>query len=175
MSEENTIKSKIGLSVKIYNALLTLSCLIGLALSLYAYTVELKMEQDRNYKPLCDINPQVSCTKAFGSEYGKGFGIFGKKSVLYKPNSLFGLMFYSMIATLVQSNTKVSVLSTLVLVTLSNFASLYFAYILYFILADLCLVCIGTYVVNVVNLILIQQKYKKLKLVEIKLKGDKTN
>lgn len=32
--------------------------------------------------------------------YGKGFGIFGKGSVLHKPNSLFGLMFYSMIATL---------------------------------------------------------------------------
>lgn len=32
--------------------------------------------------------------------YGKGFGILPKNSPLHKPNSLFGLMFYSMLATL---------------------------------------------------------------------------
>ncbi|XP_030751764.1 vitamin K epoxide reductase complex subunit 1-like protein 1 [Sitophilus oryzae] len=155
-----------GLSLYAYNKLLIFMCLLGLGLSLYAYTVELRLEQNKNYKPLCDIAEHMSCTKAFDSEYGKGFGFFGKKSLFYKPNSFFGIVFYSMVATLSLSNSPVAVNGSLLLIILSNFASLYFAYILYFILADLCVVCIGTYIVNVVNLILITKKHKKVRLLE---------
>ncbi|KAG5866532.1 hypothetical protein JTB14_007732 [Gonioctena quinquepunctata] len=148
------------------NSLLTLSCLVGLGLSLYAYTVEIQIEKDKNYAPMCDINPHVSCSKAFKSEYGKGFGVFGKGSALHQPNSLFGLMFYSMIATLAQSNSRFMVLVSLVGVALSNFMSLYFAYILYFKLFDFCVVCVSIYVINVINLILVQLKLKTLSTIE---------
>ncbi|XP_018572936.1 vitamin K epoxide reductase complex subunit 1-like protein 1 [Anoplophora glabripennis] len=154
------------LSVPRINSWLTFSCIVGLGLSLYAYTVELQLEMDEKYQPMCDLNPHVSCSKAFSSEYGKGFGIFGKGSVLHKPNSLFGLMFYSMIATLAQSNSRYTVLFSLVAIALSNILSLYFAYILYFILYDLCIVCVSIYVVNVINLILIQLKIKLLRTIE---------
>ncbi|KAJ8959651.1 hypothetical protein NQ318_021839 [Aromia moschata] len=154
------------ISLSKVNSWLTLSCLVGLGLSLYAYAVELQVEMNENYQPICDINPHVSCSKAFKSDYGKGFGIFGKDSKLHKPNSLFGLMFYSMIATLAQSNARFIVLFSLVLIAISNLLSLYFAYILYFILYDLCIVCVSIYVVNVVNLILIQLKMKALKAME---------
>lgn len=98
--------------------------------------------------------------------YGKGFGIFGKESKLHQPNSLFGLMFYSMIATLAQSNSKFIGLLSLLAIALSNIMSLYFAYILYFKLYDLCVVCVSTYIVNVVNLILIQLKLKTIKTLQ---------
>ncbi|KAF7280589.1 vitamin-K epoxide reductase [Rhynchophorus ferrugineus] len=152
-----------GLSLWAYNQLLTLTCLIGLGLSLYAYAVELHLEQNKNYKPYCDLAEHMSCTKAFDSQYGKGFGIFSKDSIFYKPNSFFGIVFYSMVATLSLSNSPVAVNGSLLLIILSNFASLYFAYILYFILADLCVVCIGTYIVNVINLILITKKHKTIR------------
>ncbi|KAJ8923430.1 hypothetical protein NQ315_001989 [Exocentrus adspersus] len=154
------------LSLQRINSLLTLSCLVGLGLSLYAYIVELQLEADENYQPMCDLNPHVSCSKAFKSEYGKGFGIFGEGSIFHKPNSLFGLMFYSMIATLAQTNSRFIVLVSLFAIALSNILCLYFAYILYFILYDLCIVCVSIYVVNVINLILIQLKMKFLKSVE---------
>lgn len=55
-------------SVAITNYGLTLFCLIGLGLSIYAYAVELAFEQNSNYKPMCDINAHMSCTKAFKSQ-----------------------------------------------------------------------------------------------------------
>lgn len=154
------------MSLQRINSLLTFSCLIGLGLSLYAYTVELQLEKNEKYAPMCDISPQMSCSKAFKSQYGKGFGIFEKHSPLYHPNSLFGLMFYSMIATLAQSNSRFTTLFSFIGIGLSNLMSLYFAYILYFILSDLCLVCVGTYIVNVINLILIQFKIKTISTIE---------
>ncbi|CAG9773974.1 unnamed protein product [Ceutorhynchus assimilis] len=162
MSKE---QSPSGISLWVYNQFLVFFCLVGLGLSLYAYTVELTMEENKGYKPYCDINPHMSCTKAFGSEYGKGFGIFGESSVFHKPNSFFGIVFYSMVATLCLFNSPIAVNASLVLIMFSNFASLYFAYILYFILKDLCLVCLGTYLVNVINLVLITRKHKKVRLI----------
>ncbi|CAG9857096.1 unnamed protein product [Phyllotreta striolata] len=150
------------LTVSRVNSLLTLCCLVGLGLSLYAYTVELQIERNEKYSPMCDISPQMSCSKAFKSPYGKGFGIFGKFSTLNQPNSLFGLMFYSMMATLAQSNSKFPAWFMLMAIFLSNLLSLYFAYILYFVLYDFCVVCVGTYVVNILNLLLIQAKLKLL-------------
>nr|CAH7757896.1 unnamed protein product [Callosobruchus chinensis] len=146
------------------NSLLILSCLLGLGLSLYTYVVELQLENDVRYKPMCDISPHMSCTKAFMSEYGKGFGIFGKSSPLHKPNSLFGIMYYSMIATLALSNSKFITTVSMVLIIISNIISLWFAYVLYFILYDFCIVCVSTYIVNVFNFLVIQMKMKCINL-----------
>ncbi|KAJ8982540.1 hypothetical protein NQ317_005542 [Molorchus minor] len=156
----------ISISLQRINSLLTFSCLVGLGLSLYSYTVEVQVELNKDYQPLCDINSHVSCTKAFKSEYGKGFGIFDKQSILYKPNSLFGIMFYSMLGTLALSNSNFVTLLSMISIAVSNIMSLYFAYILYFILKDLCIVCVSIYVVNVANLILIHLKMKTLKTIE---------
>jgi len=149
----------------VYNRLLIFSCLVGLGLSLYSYIVELFLEENKNYKPLCDVSEHMSCTKAFGSAYGKGFGIFDKGSIFYKPNSFYGIVFYSMVATFSLTNSPVAVNGSLFLIILSNFISLYVAYILYFILANLCVVCLGIYVVNVINLVLITRKHKKLRMI----------
>lgn len=57
-------------------------------------------------------------------------------------------------------NTRFISKLLLFLVVLSNFSSIYFAYILYFILYDLCIVCVSIYVVNAVMLIYAYTKFK---------------
>lgn len=44
------------------------SCVVGLALSYYAYIVEISKEADQSYEAICDISEHISCTKAFMSE-----------------------------------------------------------------------------------------------------------
>lgn len=46
--------------------------LLAIGLSVYTVYVESRAEEDKNYEALCDINPKISCTKVFTSEYGKG-------------------------------------------------------------------------------------------------------
>lgn len=55
-------------SVKLLNSSLTLICLVGLGLSIYSYVIEQATENDKNYKAMCDISENVSCTKAFKSK-----------------------------------------------------------------------------------------------------------
>lgn len=152
--------------VTIINYALTLSCFIGLGLSIYAYAVEVAVEDDENYKAFCDIGEHMSCTQVFKSEYGKGFGMakkyFGQDTVLDKPNSLLGIMFYSMVAIFACYNGSTITKLLKYAIILSNLASIYFASILYFVLQNLCVVCVGTYIVNFVNLLLICAKCSQL-------------
>lgn len=146
------------------NNWLTLCCLVGLGLSIYAFAVEQAVEKNPNYHAMCDLGDRVSCTNVFKSDYAKGFGIvgklFGKDHSFNKPNSLFGIIFYSLIATLAQASTPFTTKFSAYAILLSNFASLYFAYILVFILNDLCIVCVSTYLVNGLNLLIIYIKNK---------------
>uniref|UniRef100_A0A224Z3R9 vitamin-K-epoxide reductase (warfarin-sensitive) n=1 Tax=Rhipicephalus zambeziensis TaxID=60191 RepID=A0A224Z3R9_9ACAR len=81
--------------LKIFNAVV---CVVGVVVSVYAYVVETRAEEDPKYSPMCDLSPNVSCTKAFNSEYGKGMGLLqrfvGNDSVLVQPNSVYGIIFY---------------------------------------------------------------------------------
>ncbi|KAL1498211.1 hypothetical protein ABEB36_009047 [Hypothenemus hampei] len=106
----------------------------------------------------------MSCTKVFNSRYGKGFGIFNEKSIFAQPNSFFGIVFYSLVATLSFFQSPLAVNGSLILIITSNFTCLYFAYILFFILQDLCIICISNYIVNVLNLVFIVKKYKAVEL-----------
>merc|ERR1719232_649843 len=64
----------------------------------------------------------MSCSKVFSSKWGKGFGLvedlLGPEHPLNQKNSVFGIIFYSLIM------------------------------LLSFILQELCPVCISTYIVN---------------------------
>ncbi|XP_078046072.1 vitamin-K epoxide reductase isoform X1 [Augochlora pura] len=136
-------------------------CLQGIALSYYGYVVETAKEENDSYEAMCDISEHISCTKAFMSEYGKGFGIIPATSPLYMPNSVYGLIFYALVAILGMFN-KYSI-STLVITlgVCSNLGSIYLAYILY-ILNNVCVVCVSTYLVNAFILILAVKKHRKL-------------
>ncbi|XP_063916155.1 vitamin K epoxide reductase complex subunit 1-like protein 1 isoform X3 [Zophobas morio] len=104
--------------------------------------------------------------------YGKGFGLVSKDSFFYKPNSLLGILFYSLAATLAQSNspiiTRLSYWSTV----LANLMSLYFAYVLYFKLYDFCVVCVSIYMVNILCLIFTHLKLRKL-IIDARMEASK--
>ncbi|XP_070573105.1 vitamin K epoxide reductase complex subunit 1-like [Ptychodera flava] len=133
-------------------------CTAGLALSAYALYVETAKERNSDYKAMCDVSKTISCSKVFTSKYGRGFGLieplFGRDCILNLPNSVFGLIFYVLQFFLGQSSNPTASLVLVIFSLLSNLATVYLAYILYFILNDACLVCISTYVVNAALLIL---------------------
>ncbi|XP_007894765.1 vitamin K epoxide reductase complex subunit 1-like protein 1 isoform X1 [Callorhinchus milii] len=139
-------------------------CLLGVLLSLYAYHVE----SDRAGQPghaaaMCDLSERVSCTSVLGSRWGRGFGlveiIFGTDSALNQPNSIYGLIFYTLQLLL---GMTVSAMAALILMTssiVSVVGAMYLSYILYFVLKDFCIICIAMYILNIILLII---NYKRL-------------
>lgn len=88
----------------LYKCGIVISCVIGVLLSIYALNIEIKVEADPSYEAMCDISEHISCTKAFTSEYSRGFGIIGsilgEESILNQPNPLYGIIFYAIIGLL---------------------------------------------------------------------------
>ena len=71
-------------SCRLFGLLLSLC---GVALSLYAYYVEVMMEasaasgaggEGDKYEALCDVSEKVSCTKVFNTSFARGFGVVDK-------------------------------------------------------------------------------------------------
>ncbi|KAM4046916.1 vitamin K epoxide reductase complex subunit 1-like protein 1 isoform 2-T2 [Anomaloglossus baeobatrachus] len=95
--------------------------------------------------------------------YGRGFGllgsIFGKDSVMNQPNSVFGLIFYSLQMLLGMTVSAVAALVLMSSSIVSVVGSLYLAYILYFVLKNFCVICVTTYLLNFILLII---NYKRL-------------
>uniref|UniRef100_A0A182Q7Z1 vitamin-K-epoxide reductase (warfarin-sensitive) n=1 Tax=Anopheles farauti TaxID=69004 RepID=A0A182Q7Z1_9DIPT len=139
---------------------------VGFLLSLYTSYVELRAEQDRSYRALCDISERISCTKVFTSSYGRGFGIvgqlFGDGSLLNVPNGFYGIFYYFLVAALSFNDNLFAARLNSYLILVSNGLSLYLAYLLYFVLQDMCIVCVTTYAVNLISLILALQKIQVL-------------
>ncbi|KXJ29143.1 vitamin K epoxide reductase complex subunit 1 [Exaiptasia diaphana] len=135
-----------------------LLCITGLGLSIYALHVETSKVKNKDFKALCDINEHMSCSKVFASKYGTGFGlvepVLGKNSQLNVPNSIFGILFYTLVCLIGFSSSKFAAFLNLAFSIASCFGSLYLGYILYFVLHDVCLVCLSTYVVNALLLVL---------------------
>lgn len=126
-------------------------CVCGVLISIYAYVVETRFERDPKYQPMCDISPHLSCTKAFNSRYGKGLGlvqrVVGPDSVLVQPNSVYGVLHYSLVFLSGMADGKRWKMVHLGLCALATVMSFYLAYILY-LLRDICVVCVATYVCN---------------------------
>ena len=119
---------------------------IGFLLSLYAYHVEKKSVR-KNYKPVCDINKSISCTRAFSSKYGKLLG---------ESNSFYGMFFYPLIFLLTQLN----LINIVFLILIFSFlGTIYLAYLSYIKLKTFCLVCTSIYLINLLLLFL---SYKSL-------------
>ncbi|XP_058805192.1 vitamin K epoxide reductase complex subunit 1-like protein 1 [Phymastichus coffea] len=149
-------------SMQRLDAALLWLCLTGVGISYYAYVVETNKEKDHDYQPFCDISEHVSCTKAFMSDYGKGFGLIPKNSPLHLPNSIFGIIFYTVVASLSLFNNYWNTVLMLVASIMSNLFSLYLARVLY-LLRDVCVVCVATYVLNALILVLTVKKLREIK------------
>ncbi|XP_041830513.1 vitamin K epoxide reductase complex subunit 1 [Melanotaenia boesemani] len=127
-------------------------CLFGLVLSIYALHVELSRERDPDYRAMCDLGESVSCSKVFTSRWGRGFGLIqffvAKDSPLNQPNSVLGIIFYTLQLGLGFSLSKKAALALVLSSWVSMAGSLYLASILAFVLGDFCMVCVSTYIVN---------------------------
>jgi vitamin-K-epoxide reductase (warfarin-sensitive) len=111
--------------------------IIGLIISIYGITVERKLQQDSQYKAACDISDTISCTRPFLSPYGKMLGI---------SNIWASALYYLIIlaAALLNQPQLVTVIASAGLVV-----TIAFAYILYFKVKSLCLICTSLYIINI--------------------------
>ncbi|KAM8837220.1 vitamin K epoxide reductase complex subunit 1 [Spinachia spinachia] len=127
-------------------------CVLGLFLSVYALHVELSRERNPDYRAMCDLGESVSCSKVFTSRWGRGFGLvqffLAQDSLLNQPNSVLGLVFYTLQMGLGLSLSKKAAALLVLSSWVSVAGSLYLASILAFVLGDFCMVCVSTYIVN---------------------------
>ena len=113
----------------------------GILFSLYALYVKYRASRSKHYKPLCDINEHISCTRAFTSRYG---------SIAILPNPLYGLLFYAAMIAL----DFLGYLNAIVYLALfSAIGSVYLAYLSYYKQKNFCLVCTAIYLTNIALLI----------------------
>ncbi|XP_066522322.1 vitamin K epoxide reductase complex subunit 1 [Hoplias malabaricus] len=149
-------------------------CALGLILSVYALHVEHSRENDPKYRAMCDLAESVSCSKVFTSRWGRGFGlvqlVVAKDSALNQPNSLLGIIFYSLQFGLGQmvSGTAAQVLVMTSWVSVAG--SIYLASILAFVLGDFCVVCVSTYIINFA---LLYANLKRRAGLKVRLEKDK--
>ena len=110
---------------------------IGLLISIYGITTERKLQQDVHYKATCDISDTISCTRPMLSSYNKMFGI---------SNSWASALYYVIILAAALFNQS----QLLMLITGAGLlVTIVFAYILYFKVKALCLICTALYIVNI--------------------------
>ena len=142
----------------------------GLSVSLYAYYVKRQHDRNPNYKALCDLGPNASCTRVLTSRYDTGFGLastlFGEHSIMNASNVKFGMGFYVFQLLAGRRSNFVRYrriflsyrLGALATPTMAKLAmassivacggSIYLGCVLAFVLKDLCLVCVSTYIIN---------------------------
>lgn len=110
---------------------------VGALLSGYGLKVRRVATEDPNYKPLCDISENISCTKALLSKEGSLTGL---------PNPYLGMMIYMGIILLASFDyIKIICYIAIGLVTIS----VYLAYISYIKQKNFCLLCTAIYLINV--------------------------
>jgi vitamin-K-epoxide reductase (warfarin-sensitive) len=113
----------------------------GLVLSFYALHVEQYAGRKKGYQAMCDINEELSCTRAFTSDYGQTWGV---------SNAVYGVFFYLIVLMLSIANESGYIL---VLSLCAVIGSVYLAYVQYGKLRTLCVVCTAIYLINILLLI----------------------
>lgn len=166
------------------------SCL-SLILSIYTEVTKRKLLNDKNYVPFCNFN-EYSCSKIMLSEYSTGFGLNFIPDALKISNSLYGIIFYAIVASLSKNNNTLRKIELytfinnslilgfskqihvveiqLFLSSLSIWMSIYLSYVLFYIIKDVCLVCILMHSLNAITIFFVIMKY----LYSLKMKKTKT-
>jgi vitamin-K-epoxide reductase (warfarin-sensitive) len=110
---------------------------IGFTLSLYGFFVKNKLDKDPTYHPVCDLSDRVSCSKTFLSPYS---------NLLIVSNTVAGLLFYAGIMLLALFGYAKLIWYGALAATI---VSAIFAYILFFKIETICLLCISIYLINI--------------------------
>ncbi|XP_062485969.1 vitamin K epoxide reductase complex subunit 1 [Pezoporus occidentalis] len=140
-------------------------CVAGVALSLYALHVERARAREPGFRALCDLGEAVSCSRVFGSRWGRGLGLveplLGRDSAANVPNGAVGVGFYLLQGILGPVRGRGASWLLLASSVASALASLWLAAILAFVLHDLCLVCLSTYGLNLLLLRLNLRRWRQ--------------
>eukprot|EP00918_Siedleckia_nematoides_P102009 GHVU01222901.1.p1 GENE.GHVU01222901.1~~GHVU01222901.1.p1 ORF type:complete len:168 (-),score=2.26 GHVU01222901.1:2792-3295(-) len=125
---------------------------VGLVASAYAVYVERNAGKEE-FNPFCNFGEGRNCLTALTSEYAhmlRHFGIVSAGSLWDVSNAMAGLVYYGIILGYPLRSARPFRRNVYLVLSLFGLAtSLYYGWILYFVLKDLCVVCITTYVVNV--------------------------
>lgn len=123
--------------------LLILFAVLGLAASSAATYVHYNLVKNPDYSSFCDINATVSCKAAYLSRYGSIAGV---------PVAVGGILFFTWVLILmwgargksrIQDSAPAYVFAGS---TLALAAVLYLAYASFFVLKEICPLCVATYV-----------------------------
>jgi vitamin-K-epoxide reductase (warfarin-sensitive) len=102
---------------------------IGLTVSAYATYVHRQMKQTPEYRPWCDINSAVSCSKAIASRYGE---------ILSIANGVYGAVFFLIVFVASAMDFWALVFR---LSVPASIVCMYLAYALYFRVKTFCILC----------------------------------
>jgi vitamin-K-epoxide reductase (warfarin-sensitive) len=141
--------------------------LMGIALSLYSMHVEIeKARYGDAYKPACDLTEEIKCSKALAGEHThilvETFGISRQHGPLYQSNATLGLAFFLAVFLIsLPPFNRLPLHSFAIFISgiLSLGAALFFGYYLFFVLRDMCPVCLATYVVNILLFIVATKQF----------------
>ena len=109
----------------------------GFLLSMYSAWVDGNLRKIVRYKPACDINNNISCSKVFNSRYGRLLGF---------SNAYLGLAGYALVFVLT-SFEMLPIVNVLAFISVA--LSIILAYWSYIKLRIFCLVCTLTYLINI--------------------------
>jgi vitamin-K-epoxide reductase (warfarin-sensitive) len=131
----------------------------GLFLSIYAIYIEHQITQNEDFVALCDINQEISCSKALSSDYKYIFSalnLISSDSLFNRLNCEYGILFYIFIFVAYQLSKKYPIFKTFLLLSTSfgMVLSVVLAYVMITILKTLCLICIATYLTNLLLLLI---------------------
>lgn len=123
--------------------LLLVFALLGLGASGAATYVHYNLIQNPDYSSFCDINATVSCKQAYLSQYGSVAGV---------PVAVGGIIFFAWVLLMVWGSRGKSAIKDSAPAyifagsTLGLAVVLYLAYASFFILKEVCPLCVATYV-----------------------------
>jgi vitamin-K-epoxide reductase (warfarin-sensitive) len=137
---------------------------LGLLLSFYAIHLEYQSTHNADFVAICDINQEISCTKALTSNYKNIFAalnLIPSDSIFNRLNCEYGVVFYLVIFIAYQLSKRFSIFKTVLLLITSvgMILSVILGYIMITILKTLCLICIGTYLANLLLLFIAIEEY----------------
>ncbi|EDW91874.1 vitamin K epoxide reductase complex subunit 1 [Drosophila yakuba] len=136
-------------------------CVCGLAVSVYSLYVKMKLKEDENYRPMCDVNDNMSCSLVFKSGYGDGFGL-GNITQVNAPNGAIGCIFYVLYFLSSFFYHRWLCLAQLIICTLTLLLCVYLGFLLLFVFYDCCLVCVTIYFIHTWLFQEVLRRYRRL-------------